>query len=71
VKEIHKRHLQGKYFHDDIGKPRIIVIGEISIKKRHKYLTIIADWDSGRVLGVQKDRTYEALKGFLILFLMK
>jgi len=24
----------------------------------------IADWDSGKVLGVQKDRTYESLKAF-------
>lgn len=64
VKEIHKRHLQDKFSHEDIGNPRIIVIDEISLKKRHKYLTTIADWDIGKVLGVQKDRTYEALKAF-------
>ena len=64
VKEIHKHHLQDKYSHEDRGNPRIIVIDEISLKKRHTYLTIIADWDSGKVLGVQKDRTYESLKGF-------
>ncbi len=64
VKEIHKRHLQDKYSHEERVKPRIIVIDEISLKKRHTYLTIIADWDSGRVLGVQKDRTYESLKAF-------
>lgn len=64
VKEIHKRHLQDKYSHEERENPRIIVIDEISLKKRHTYLTIIADWDSGKVLGVQKDRAYESLKGF-------
>mgnify|MGYP005856300953 CR=1 FL=1 len=64
VKELHKRYLQVKFSGEDIGKPRILVIDEISLKKRHRYLTVIADWDSGKVLGVKEERSYKALKAF-------
>jgi transposase len=43
VKEIHKRSLQQKYAHQELGSPRILVVDEISIRKRHRYLTIIAN----------------------------
>jgi transposase len=64
VKELHKRYLQGKFSGEDIGNPRILVIDEISLKKRHRYLTVIADWESGKVLGVREERSYKALKAF-------
>lgn len=66
VKEIHKRFLKQKYSHEERGSPKILVIDEISIKRRHKSLTIIADWESGRVLGVGKGRTYETLRSFFL-----
>jgi len=66
VKEIHKRFLKHKYSHEERGSPKILVIDEISIKKRHRYLTIIADWESGRVLGVGEGRSYETLKRFFL-----
>ncbi len=40
------------------------MIDEISLKKRHRYLTVIADWESGKVLGVKEERSYRALKAF-------
>jgi len=61
VKEIHKRSLQQKYSNQELGCPRILVVDEISIRKRHRYLTIIADWESGRVLGIGKGRSAESL----------
>lgn len=64
VKEIHKRFLQDKYSHEERGSPKILLIDEISIRKRHRYLTIIADWESGRVLGVAEGRSYESLRDF-------
>jgi transposase len=64
VKEIHKRHLQEKFSGEDIGKPKIIIVDEISIKKGHTYLTIVVDWDSGKVLWVGEGRKYKTLKGF-------
>jgi transposase len=64
VKEIHKRSLQQKYSHEERGSPRILIVDEISIRKRHRYMTIIADWESGRVLGVGEGRRCESLKRF-------
>ena len=64
VKEIHKRYLQKKFSQKDISYPRILVVDEISIKKRHTYLTIVANWESGRVLWVGEGRKYETLKAF-------
>jgi transposase len=66
VKEVHKLFLKEKFSHEERGSPRILVIDEISIKKRHRYLTIIADWESGRVLGVVEGRSYESLRGFFV-----
>ena len=64
IKEIHKRFLHQKYSHEERGCPKILVVDEISIKKRHKYLTIIADWESGRVLSVGEGRSSETLRDF-------
>jgi transposase len=64
VKEVHKRFLQQKYSHEERGSPKILLVDEISIRKRHRYLTIIADWESGRVLGVAEGRSYESLRDF-------
>jgi transposase len=64
VKEIHKRFLQDKYSHEERGSSKILLIDEMSIRKRHRYLTIIADCESGRVLGVVEERSYESLRDF-------
>ena len=39
-------------------------VDEISYKRGHQYLTIVADHDSGRVLHVAKGRTQAALQAF-------
>jgi transposase len=64
VKDIHKRSLQQKYSHEERGSPRILIVDEISIRKRHRYLTIIADWESGRVLGTGEGRNAGSLTRF-------
>ena len=50
VKNIHKRYLQGRFSHEDVGCPRLLAIDEISLKKRHQYLTVVINWETGRVL---------------------
>ncbi|MEO5842971.1 MAG: ISL3 family transposase, partial [Acidimicrobiales bacterium] len=39
-------------------------VDEIAYRRRHKYLTIVADHDSGRVVWVAEGRTKAALAGF-------
>ena len=64
IKAIHKASLVKKFYDEDIGMVRIIMVDEISIRKRHRYLTLVVDWETGRVLWIGKGRRYETLKGF-------
>lgn len=64
VKEIHKNHLKSKFAGEYVGTPRILAVDEISLKKRHHYLTVILDWENGRVIWVGEGRKYETMKTF-------
>lgn len=65
VKAVHLRALQKKFSGDVVtGSPRVLMVDEISLKKGYHFLTVVADWDSGRVLWVGENRRYETLKGF-------
>jgi len=64
VKEIQKEDL-GRRF----GKPRLkglrrIAIDEIAVRKGHRYLTVVLDLESGRVVFVGQGKGAEALKPF-------
>ena len=43
---------------------RILAIDEVSIRKGHRYLTVVLDYESGRVVWVGKDRKARTLKRF-------
>jgi transposase len=51
---------------DDTRLDGLLRIGvdEVSYKRGHRYLTIVADHDSGRVVWVGKDRTKPAFEAF-------
>jgi transposase len=61
---MYKHHLRKKFSHEEKVDPKILVVDEIFIRKGHTYLTLVADWDSGRVLWVVTGRSYETLKQF-------
>ncbi len=64
IKELHKQYLQKRYSKEDIGLPELLAVDEISLKKGHHYLTVIINWQNGRVLWVGEGRRYETLKAF-------
>ena len=64
VKDIHKRHLRRKYRSFDIKKVRHIAIDEVYLGKKRKYITIVLDLQSGRVIHIGKGKGKDALKGF-------
>lgn len=64
IKELHKQHLQERYSREDIGLPERLAVDEISLRKGHRYLTVIINWQTGRVLWVGEGRRYETLKEF-------
>jgi transposase len=64
VKEIQKRHLLARYAKPKLKRLRHIAIDEISIGKGHRYLTVVLDLDSGRVVFVGHGKGADALDPF-------
>jgi transposase len=64
VKNIDKFYLEAQYGQPSLDGLRILAVDEISVKKGHRYLTVVLDYISGRVVFVGKDRKAKTLKGF-------
>lgn len=64
VKNIDKYYLERDYGQPDLNGLRILAVDEISIRKGHRYLTVVLDYLSGRVVFVGKDRRSETLERF-------
>ncbi len=64
VKDIQKRSLLKRFRLPRLKGIRRIAIDEISIRKGHRYLTVVLDLDSGKVLFVGDGKGTEALKPF-------
>jgi len=62
VKAIDKFYLERDYAQPDYQGLRILAVDEISITKGHRYLTIVLDYLSGRVVFVGKDRKAKTLE---------
>jgi transposase len=64
VKGIVKRRLGRLAARRTWGDLSRIAIYEVSVKKGHRYLTLVMDLDSGRVVYVEKGKDHKALKRF-------
>ena len=64
VKAIDKQYLERDYGQPDYEGLRILAVDEISIRKGHRYLTVVLDYVTGRVLFVGKDRKAKTLERF-------
>jgi len=64
VKSIDKAFLEIDYGQPDLTDLYILAVDEISIKKGHSYLTVVLDYESGRVLFVGRHRKAKTLKKF-------
>jgi transposase len=64
VKAIDKFYLERDYGQPDYQGLRILAVDEISIRKGHRYLTVVLDYLSGRVVFVGKDRRAKSLEKF-------
>ncbi len=62
VKAVDLKFLEKEYGKTDYQGLGILAIDEISIRKGHRYLTVVLDYKSGRVVWVGKDRKYLLLK---------
>jgi transposase len=64
VKEIDTHYLEAHYGQINYDGLRILAVDEISLRKGHKYLTIVLDYETGRVIHVAKDRRAKILNRF-------
>ena len=64
VKEIHKAHLRRKYKLFNLKKIRYIAIDEVYLGKKRKFITIVLNLETGRVIYIGKGKGKDALKGF-------
>ena len=64
VKNIDKFYLEAQYGQPSLDGLRILAVDEISVKKGHRYLTVVLDYISGRVVFVGKHRKAKTLQRF-------
>jgi transposase len=64
VKEIHKKYLRRKYKSFNLKKIRHIAIDEVYLGKQRKFITLVLDLRTGRVLHIGQGKGKQALNGF-------
>jgi transposase len=64
VKEIVKADLGARYAHLSLAGVRRLAIDEIYVGKKGRFLTLVIDLESGRILWVAKGRGKDALRKF-------
>ncbi len=64
VRDIQKRHLVRRYSKPRLKDLRHIAIDEISVGKGHRYLTVVLDLDSGRIVFVGQGKGADSLDDF-------
>jgi len=64
VKNIDKAFLEAQYGQTDYEGLRLLAVDEIAIKKGHRYMTVVIDYATGRVVWMSKNRKKETLDAF-------
>ena len=64
VKNIDKAFLEDQYGQTDYEGLRLLAVDEIAIKKGHRYMTVVIDYVTGRVVWMGKGRKKETLDAF-------
>jgi transposase len=64
VKAIDKKFLEQRHGQPDLNGLQILAVDEIAVRRGHRYLTVVIDYLSGRVLFVGKDRKAQTLMDF-------
>jgi len=65
VKDLFKQHLENKLLRRKLGPVRYIAVDEFSIRKRHQYMTVVLDLETGQILHAHEGRDAQALIPFL------
>jgi transposase len=64
VKAIDKSFLEESFGQDSLDNLRVLMIDEIAVHKGHRYMTVVADFFTGRVVWMGQDRNKKTLDTF-------
>ena len=64
VKAIDKQYLERDFGQPDYEGLSVLAVDEISVRKNHQYLTVVLDYETGRVVHVGKGRKAKTLIRF-------
>ena len=64
VKDIQKNYLLAHYSKPDIKNVKYIAIDEFSVKKGHKYMTVVVDLETGIIIYAEEGKDAESLEKF-------
>jgi transposase len=67
VKRCDQQALQREFPGTDTRGLRLLAVDEIALKKGHRYLTVVLDYLTGRVVWVGEGRRFETLSAFFLL----
>lgn len=64
VKDADKALLEKKHGRTNTEELRILAVDEVAVKKGHQYMTVVLDYESGRVVWMGEGRRQETLEAF-------
>ncbi len=64
VKQIDKQYLEEEFGATDTDNLSILMIDEIAVRRGHRYMTVVADYFSGRVIWMGPNRNKKTLNKF-------
>jgi transposase len=64
VKDIDKSFLEQSFANENLDKLQVLMIDEIALHKGHRYMTVVADFFSGKVVWMGQGRSKETLDAF-------
>jgi transposase len=64
VKEIDKDFLEKEFGGNNYNNLRVLMIDEIALRKGHRYMTVVADYFTGRVIWMGQNRNKKTLGKF-------
>lgn len=64
IKSIDKQFLEEEFGSTDCGDLRIMAIDEIAVRKGHNYMTVVLNYETGRVVWMGEGRNIETLDAF-------
>ena len=71
VKQIDKEYLEEEFGGTDTDNLRVLMIDEIAMRKGHRYMTVVADYFSGRVIWMGANRDKKTLGKFFATMTQK